>query len=71
MRRYNLSVNLVRNIEQLYDKAASTVQMNGSMGKWFKNNSLSKARISSVNIPQHFSRANHVRCLEEHISVCL
>ena len=28
--------NLVRTIEQLYDKATSAVQMNGSVGEWFR-----------------------------------
>ena len=30
MRKYNISANLDRTIEQLYDKATSAVQMNGS-----------------------------------------
>ena len=30
MRKYNISANLVRTIEQLYDKATSAVQINGS-----------------------------------------
>ena len=36
MRKYNISVNLVRTIEQLFDKATSAVQMNGSIGEWFR-----------------------------------
>ena len=32
MRTYNISANLVRTIEQLYDKATSAVQINGSIG---------------------------------------
>ena len=36
MRKYNISSNLVRTIEQLYDKATSAVQMNGSIGEWFR-----------------------------------
>ena len=36
MRKYNTSENLVRTIEQLYDKATSAVQMNGSIGEWFR-----------------------------------
>ena len=36
MRKYNISANLVRAIEQLYDKATSAVQMNGSIGEWFR-----------------------------------
>ena len=34
MRKYNISANLVRTIEQLYDKAASAVQKNDSIGEW-------------------------------------
>ena len=36
MRKYNISANLVRTIQQLYDKATSAVQMNGSIGEWFR-----------------------------------
>ena len=36
MRKYNISANLARTIEQLYDKATSAVQMNGSIGEWFR-----------------------------------
>ena len=36
MRKYNISANLVRTIEQLYDKATSAVQMNGNIGEWFR-----------------------------------
>ena len=36
MQKYNISENLVHTIEQLYDKATSAVQMNGSIGEWFR-----------------------------------
>ena len=36
MQKYNISANLVRTIEQLYDKATSAVQMNGSIGEWLR-----------------------------------
>ena len=36
MRKYNISANLVRTIEQLNDKATSAVQMNCSIGEWFR-----------------------------------
>ena len=36
MRKYNINANLVRTTEQLYDKAKSAVQMNGSIGEWFR-----------------------------------
>ena len=34
--KYNISANLVRTIEQLFDKATNAVQMNGSIGEWFR-----------------------------------
>ena len=37
MRKYNASANLVRTIEQPYDKATSAVQKNGSIGEWFRS----------------------------------
>ena len=36
MPKYNISANLVRTIEQLYDEATRAVQMNGSIGNWFR-----------------------------------
>lgn len=35
MRKYNINANLVRVIKQLYNKATSTVLLNGSRGDWF------------------------------------
>ena len=36
MLKYNISANLVCNIEKLYDKATSAVQMKGSIGELFR-----------------------------------
>ena len=36
MWKNNISANLVCTIEQLYDKATSAVQMNGSMEEWYR-----------------------------------
>ena len=36
MRKYNINANIVRIIEQLYDKTTSAVQTNGSIGVWFR-----------------------------------
>ena len=36
MRKYNISANLFRTTEPLYDKATSAVKMNGSIGEWFR-----------------------------------
>ena len=36
MRKYNISANLVRTTEQLYDKARNAVQMNGCIREWFR-----------------------------------
>ena len=37
MRKYNISANLVRIIEQLYDNDTNAVQINGSIGEWFRS----------------------------------
>ena len=36
MRKYNINANRVSTTEQLYEKATSAVQMNGSIGEWFR-----------------------------------
>ena len=58
MRKYNISANLVRTIEQLYDKATSAVQMNGSIGEWFRTTV--GVRQGCLLSPTHFD------ALEEH-----
>ena len=35
-RKYNISANPVRTTEQVYDKATSAVQLNGSIVEWFR-----------------------------------
>ena len=35
-RKYNISANLVRTTEQVYDKATSAIQLNGSIVEWFR-----------------------------------
>ena len=48
MRKYNISANLVRTINQLYDKATSAVQMNGSIyRRMVQNNSRSNCHPPS------------------------
>ena len=55
MRKYNISANLVRIIEQLYDKATSAVQMNGSIGEWFRTTlfNIFLERIMSDALEEH------------------
>ena len=36
MRKHNIRANLVCTTEQLYEKTTSEIQMNGSMGEWFR-----------------------------------
>ena len=46
MQKYNIGANLVRTTEQLYDKATSAGQMNGSINlRMVQNNSWNKARM--------------------------
>ena len=67
MQKCNISANLVRTTEQLYDKATSAVQMNGINRRIVHNNSRSKARMSSVTHPlQNFSQQIISDALEEH-----
>ena len=59
LRKYNISANVVRTIEQLYDKATSAVQMNDSIGEWFR--STVGIRQGCLLSPlQHLSRTDHV-----------
>ena len=60
MQKYNISANLVRTIEQLYDKATSAVGMNGSIGEWFRTTV--GVRQGCRLSPIHFSRTDHVWC---------
>ena len=36
MQKYSIRADLVPTAEQLFDKATSEVQMNGSIGEWFR-----------------------------------
>ena len=36
MRKNNINANIIRDIENLYDKAQSAVLFNGSTGDWFR-----------------------------------
>ena len=36
MRKYNINASIIREIENLYDKAQSAVLFNGSTGEWFR-----------------------------------
>lgn len=36
MRKYNISANLIRVVEHLYNKATSAVLLNGTTGEWFR-----------------------------------
>ena len=53
MRKYNISANLVRTIEQLYDKTTSAVLMNGSSGEWFRT--AVGVRQGCLLSPTHFN----------------
>ena len=36
MKKYSISANFIRVIKKLYDKAASAVLFNSSIGDWFR-----------------------------------
>ena len=52
--KYNTSENLVRIIEELYDKATRDVQMNGNMGEFFQLKSEGKDVFTVIHALQHF-----------------
>ena len=61
MRKYNISANPVRTIEQLYDKGYKCSPDEWQHRRMAQNNSRSKAKMSSVTHPlQHVSRTDHV-----------
>ena len=67
MRKYNISANVVRTIEQLYDKATSAVQMNGSMGKWVRTTaSVRQGCLLSPTLSNIFLKRIMSDALEEH-----
>ena len=67
MRKYNISANLVRSIEQLYDKATSAVQMKGSIGEWFRTTvEVSKRCLLSPTFVNIFLERIMSDTLEEH-----
>ncbi|KAK2177326.1 hypothetical protein NP493_607g01006 [Ridgeia piscesae] len=39
MRQYNINANLIRMIQNLYDKATNAVYLNNSIGDWFRTKS--------------------------------
>ena len=67
MRKYNISANLVRTIEQLYDKATSAVQMNGSIGEWLRITvGVRQGCLLSLTLFNFFSQTDRSDALEEH-----
>ena len=66
MKTYNISANLVRTIEQLYDKATSAVQMNGSIGEWFRTDGVRQGCLLSPTLFNIFLKRIMSDALEEH-----
>ena len=67
MWEYNISANLVCTTEQLYDKATSAVQMNGSMEEWFRTTiRLRQGCLLSPTLFNIFVKRIMSDALEEH-----
>ena len=67
MQRYNINANLVRTIEQLYDKATSALQINRSTGKWFRTTiGVRQGCLLSPNIFNIFLERITSDALKEH-----
>ena len=68
MRKYNIGVNLVRAIEHLYDKATSTVLMNGTLGEWFRTTTgVRQGCLLSPTLFNIFLERIMTDALEDHI----
>ena len=60
MRLYNIDGNLIQVIEKLYNQAAGAVNLNGSIGGWFKSTfGVRQGCLLSPNSFQHPSRENY------------
>ena len=74
MRKYNIRAKLVCTIEQLYDKATSAVQMNGSIRKWFGTTvGVRQGCLLSPTLFNIFLERIMSHALEEHdweVSIC-
>ena len=67
MQKYNIRANLVCTSVQLYDKATSEVQMNGSMGEWFRTTvGLRYGCLLSPTLINIFLKRIKSDALEEH-----
>ena len=53
IKKYNINANLFRVIKQFYDKAASAVLFNGSVGDWFRTKV--EVRQGCLNSPTLFN----------------
>ena len=68
MRMYYINANLVRTTEQLYDKATSAVQMNGSIGEWFRTTvGVRQGCLLSLTSSTFFFERIMSDALEEHV----
>ena len=57
---YNNNANLIRVIENLYNKATSAVYLNGENRRLVQNHSRSQTRLSALTDPfQHLLRENY------------
>ena len=67
MRKYNVSANLIRTTEQIYDKATSAVQINGSIVEWFRATvRVRQGCLLSPNLPNIFLERFISDALDEH-----
>ena len=67
MRKYNISANLIRTVMQLYDKATSAVQVNGSIGEWFSTKvGIRQGCLLSTTLFNIFLERIRSDALEEH-----
>ena len=64
MNLYNINGNLIKLIQNLYNKATSAVYLNNSIGDWFRTTvGVGQGCLLSPTLFQLIPRENHGRCI--------
>ena len=68
MKKYNISTNLIQVIKNLYNKAASAVLFNGSIGDWFRTTAgVRRGCLLSPTLFNIFLKRIMTDALEDHV----
>ena len=66
MRKYNINANIIRVIENLYDKAQSAVLFSGSTGDWFRTTVVQQGCLLLPTLFKIFLERTMCEALDDH-----